>query len=71
MPQFGKLFRFYRFDIKLEEQWLTENMGAPPKDYDIVKLRQMENPENIPVLYNFGRIAAQRQITHAMFEKFL
>jgi uncharacterized protein len=71
MPQFGKLFRFYRFDIKLEEQWLTENMGAPPQDYDIVKLRQMENPENIPVLYNFGRIAAQKQITHAMFEKFL
>jgi hypothetical protein len=71
MPPFGKLFRFHRFDIKLEEPWLIENTGSLPKDSDIVKLRQMENPENIPVLYNFGRIAARNQITHEMFETLL
>lgn len=71
MPPFGKLFRFHRLDIKLEKPWLIENMDSLPEDSDIAALRQMENPDNISVLYNFGRIAAQKQITHAMFESLL
>ncbi|MEK4032558.1 patatin-like phospholipase family protein [Methylocystis sp. IM3] len=70
-PPFGKLFHFHRCDIKLEQQWLTQNVGVTLSADDIVKLRQMENPDNIPSLYSFGKIAAEKQITHELLERAL
>lgn len=70
-PPFGKLFRYHRCDIKLEREWLAQNTGVPLTENDILKLRQMENPANIPALYNLGRIAAQQQITREMLEAML
>ncbi len=70
-PPFGKLFRYHRCDIKLEREWLAQNTGVPLTENDILKLRQMENPANIPALYDLGRIAAQQQITREMLEAML
>jgi uncharacterized protein len=67
-PPFGNLFRFHRCDIKLEQQWLQENVGVTLSHEEVATLRQMENPENFTPLYNYGYIAAKTQITHAMLE---
>jgi hypothetical protein len=69
MPPFGKLFRFHRCDIKLEAEWLAQNAGRKLSLEEVMSLRQMENPDNVALLYELGRAAAQTQITHKMFEE--
>lgn len=62
VAQTGNLFRFLRYDLRLEEKWLKESLGetVPP---DVVnRLRQMDNPEGMPMLYDLGRKAAALQI---------
>jgi uncharacterized protein len=68
-PPFGKLFRYHRCDIKLEVEWLAQNAGTRLPNDQVMSLRQMENPDNVALLYELGRVAAQTQITHKMFEK--
>lgn len=68
-PPFGNLFRYHRCDIKLEQDWLAQHLGLTLAQDDILSLRQMENANNIPLLYSYGCEAARRQISHAMFEK--
>lgn len=66
---FESLFRYHRCDMKLEQQWLEQNIGVVLPEEDVARLRLMEAPENISLLYQYGKVAAERQITHALFER--
>jgi hypothetical protein len=60
--QTGNLFKFLRYDVRLEEKWLKETLGETVPDEVIKQLRQMDNPKGMPMLYELGRKAAALQI---------
>ena len=57
----GNLFRFLRYDVRLEEPWLAQNLGKHFSSDLIAKLRQMDNPANMSTLYELGQSAAAKQ----------
>jgi hypothetical protein len=56
------LYRFLRYDIRLEEDWLRQNMDLKLDRPTVLKYRQLDQPLNIPELYKLGVAAAERQI---------
>jgi len=64
----GNLFRFLRYDLKLEERWLAQKLGENlPADL-IERLRQMDQPWGMSTLYELGRKAAALQIKREHLE---
>jgi hypothetical protein len=61
-PIGGKMFRFLRYDVRLEKDWLARELGYQTSDADIKRLRSMDNPGNVPELYKLGCIAAAMQV---------
>ena len=62
VAQTGNLFRFLRYDLRLEEKWLKDSLGETIAPDVVKRLRQMDNPEGMPMLYELGRKAAALQI---------
>lgn len=62
VAQTGNLFRFLRYDLRLEEKWLKDSLGESIPAKVIDGLRQMDNPASMPMLYELGRKAAALQI---------
>jgi hypothetical protein len=62
MPPGGKLFRFLRYDARLEEKWLAQELGERLAPEAILRLRRMDDPTNLETLLRLGRAAAARQI---------
>jgi uncharacterized protein len=62
VAQTGNLFRFLRYDLRLEEKWLKESLGETVPTEVVKRLRQMDNAKNMPMLYELGRKAAALQI---------
>ena len=58
----GDLFRFLRYDVKLEQPWLAEKLGKHFSADFISKLRPMDNPANLQTLYKLGQSAAADQV---------
>ena len=58
----GNLFRFLRYDVRLEQSWLAEKLGKYFSADFIAKLRPMDNPANMQTLYELGRSAAADQV---------
>jgi len=58
----GPLFRFLRYDVRLEADWLTEHLGVKLSEKDLARVREMDNPDSIPLAYEIGRLAAERQV---------
>jgi hypothetical protein len=58
----GPLFRFLRYDARLEQGWLEANLGERVAADEVVALRHMDDPSNMPKLYALGVAAAERQI---------
>src|SRR5262249_13052943 len=58
----GPLFRFLRYDVRLEADWLAEHLGMKLSDKDVERVREMDNPDSIPLAYQIGREAAERQV---------
>jgi predicted acylesterase/phospholipase RssA len=58
----GNLFRFLRYDVRLEESWLAQKLGKHLSADFISKLRQIDNPANMQTLYELGRSAAADQV---------
>jgi hypothetical protein len=58
----GPLFRFLRYDVRLESGWLDEHLGVKLSEKDLARVREMDNPESIPLAYDIGRLAAERQV---------
>jgi hypothetical protein len=62
VPQMGNLFRFLRYDIRLEDEWLKQTLGESIPSDELNRLRQMDNPQGMATLYELGRKAAALQI---------
>jgi len=58
----GPLFRFLRYDVRLEADWLERHLGMKLSDADIDRAREMDNPASIPLAYDIGRRAAELQV---------
>jgi hypothetical protein len=58
----GPLFRFLRYDVRLEVEWLAEHLDVKLSEKDIARVREMDNPESIPLAYEIGQRAAERQV---------
>src|SRR5262249_37672032 len=61
-PPGGKLFRFLRYDVKLESDWLAENLGLNIRSKDIERYRCMDDPGIVQSIYDIARIAAEKQV---------
>jgi hypothetical protein len=58
----GPLFRFLRYDVRLEADWLSDHLDFKLSPKDIARVREMDNPESIPLAYEIGQRAAERQV---------
>ena len=58
-PPFGALFRFLRFDVKLEADWLHDRLGLDVAPEDIRQARRFDNPDAICLVDKLGRAGAQ------------
>ena len=47
-PPGGKMFRFLRYDVRLEADWLDRELGVRLPAGEIEHLRQMDDPTNVP-----------------------
>jgi len=58
----GPLFRFLRYDVRLEPAWLEQNLDLKLSKKDLARVREMDNPDSIPLAYEIGQMAAERQV---------
>ena len=61
-PPGGKMFRFLRYDVKLETDWLARELGYTASEELLTKLRGMDDPKIVNVLYEIGQKAAEKQV---------
>lgn len=61
-PTGGPMFRFLRYDAKLEAPWLKEMLDLKVSDGDVTRLHQLDNPDMVPLLYEIGKRAAALQV---------
>ncbi|HTK13330.1 MAG TPA: patatin-like phospholipase family protein [Xanthobacteraceae bacterium] len=71
MPPTGELFKFLRYDARLEAPWLRDHLQEAVSEKEIGSLRQMDHAKNIARLYDLGCKAAALQIKaeHLRFGK--
>ena len=62
VPPGGKMFRFLRYDVRLEKDWLARELNYDVSDDTIARLRGMDDPAAVHQLYEIGRIAAAKQV---------
>jgi hypothetical protein len=58
----GPLFRFLRYDVRLERGWLEQHLDLKLSDAEVARVREMDNPDSIPLAYEIGQMAAARQV---------
>ena len=58
----GDLFKFLRYDVRLEPTWLQQALGKIIGAPAVELLRQMDNPANMATLYELGQAAAVTQV---------
>jgi uncharacterized protein len=61
-PPGGKLFRFLRYDVRLEKEWLARELDFHVTDDVLERLRGMDDPSLVDQLYEMGRRAAEKQV---------
>ena len=59
-PYNQPLFNFLRYDLKLEPEWLSRELGRYFDSKTVSKYRRLDAVENIPDLYALGIEAAER-----------
>jgi uncharacterized protein len=65
---FGRpLFRFLRYDVPLEREWLARELGVQVDEATVRKYRRMDAPENIPAIYDLAVQAAEKQMCREHF----
>ena len=72
VPPHDKLFRFIRYDVRLELEWLYANeerrdkiraeFGRDLTETDMIRLRSLDDTTIIPDLYALARIIAKEQV---------
>ena len=61
----GALFRFLRYDIKLEGEWLRERVGATVTAEQVRQMRRLDDARSMPLLSELAAEAARRQVKAA------
>jgi hypothetical protein len=61
-PPGGKLFRFLRYDVRLEADWLKTELGLAIAQKDIERYRCMDDPRIVHDIYGIAKVAAERQV---------
>jgi hypothetical protein len=61
-PPGGSLFRFLRYDIKLEGTWLRDVLDINVSPEDVTRLHRLDDPDMVPLLYEIGKRAAALQV---------
>jgi hypothetical protein len=62
LPPGGKMFRFLRYDVRLEKDWLARELNYDVSDDTLARLRGMDDPATVHELYKIGRMAAEKQV---------
>jgi hypothetical protein len=62
LPQGGKMFRFMRYDVKLETAWLRQELDLKVSENDTERYRGMDNPAIVNEIYAIARLAAAKQV---------
>lgn len=62
MPTGGKMFRFLRYDVRLEQDWLSHELEREVRMEDIKRYRRMDDPDIIDELYEIGCRIAKKQV---------
>jgi hypothetical protein len=68
-PHGQPFFRFLRYDVALEADWLRDHLGLPLDTKTVMSYRRLDAPENIPALYELGARAAEQQIERSHLER--
>jgi hypothetical protein len=55
-------FRFLRYDIRIEQDWLKKELEVELDAKRVMHYRLLDAPENIPAIYALGAKAAAKQI---------
>jgi hypothetical protein len=61
-PPGGKMFRFMRYDVTLEKDWLARELNYTVDDHRLAQLRGMDDPDLVHQLYEIGFAAAEKQV---------
>ena len=62
IPPGGKMFRFARYDAKLEEGWLSSKLGRAVSAENLERYRRMDDPTIVGDLYKIGCELAEQQV---------
>lgn len=58
----GPLFRYLRYDLKLEARWLRDELDLDLAPTIVTRLTKMDDPSNIQLAYQIARAAADKQV---------
>jgi uncharacterized protein len=61
-PPGGSLFRFLRYDVKLETEWLERTLGLKVSASDVARFRCMDDPGIVQSIYDIAKMAAAKQV---------
>jgi uncharacterized protein len=69
-PPHGKMFRYLRYDVRLELPWIEAELGPKVEEIfgrkltedDVIRMRSMDDPTIIKDIYQLGKIAAEKQV---------
>ena len=64
-PPGGNIFRFLRYDVTLEKDWLAHELNYKVDDHRLEQLRGMDDPRLVHQLYEIGSAAAEKQVKAA------
>jgi hypothetical protein len=56
------MFRFLRYDVRLEKEWLARELNYQISDERLNRLRGMDDPKVVHELYEIGGLAAEKQV---------
>jgi hypothetical protein len=56
------MFRFLRYDVRLETEWLDRRLGIKLGVREVERIRQMDDPTIVPVIYELAQAAAKQQV---------
>ena len=62
VPPGGKLFRFLRYDVRLEKDWLKSELGINVSELDVLRFRTIDDPAVVREIFAIGRVAAEKYV---------
>jgi hypothetical protein len=62
VPSGGKMFRFQRYDLRLEQAWLAEELDTKVSERDLLRFRRMDDTAIIDDVYALASRAAEKQV---------